>query len=412
MSHFAAWMGLMAVVMQVNVGRADEWPKWLGPNSNGISTDKIIHQWPADGPKKLWSHKVGLGFSSVVGLDGKVYSFAMQGKDDVLLALDAETGKVEWTQSYPVTHKADAPQGSNEETHLPLPEASPTIDGDRIYTYGGGADLYCRNLADGKEIWKLNVLDKTGATILPWNAASSPMVTDKLVYVQGGQGGPVAIAVDKGTGNIVWESAKGVGGYAAPILVTVGTSQQLIVFGGTALYGFDPQTGKTLWSYPWKTDYNVNASTPIYHDGHLFITTSYGHGCAMFTMTAAGVKLDWEGKDISSKYQPCILDNGLLYGNSNGRLKCMAWPQQKTVWSSNKIDLQEGGSFVIDGDQLIAMSEKGTLSLVHLAPSGATVASEVELFSYTKVWSSPVIYHGKLYVKGKDDLVCLDISEK
>ena len=34
-----------------------EWPKWLGPNGTGISTDKIAEQWPTEGPAKLWSQK-------------------------------------------------------------------------------------------------------------------------------------------------------------------------------------------------------------------------------------------------------------------------------------------------------------------------------------------------------------------
>ena len=36
----------------------------------------------------------------------------------------------------------------------------------------------------------------------------------------------------------------------------------------------DPQDGKTLWSIPWKTNYDVNAATPVYRDGHLFITSA------------------------------------------------------------------------------------------------------------------------------------------
>ena len=90
----------------------------------------------------------------------------------------------------------------------------------------------------------------------------------------------------------------------------------------------------------------------------------------------------------------------------------MKWPTQDVLWSSNKVELGEGGSFVLDGSQLVCISEKGKLSLVHLTAAGAEVTGEVQLFDYDKVWSSPVIYHGKLYVKGKEELVCLDIGAK
>jgi outer membrane protein assembly factor BamB len=402
---------VLLVLINAASAKAEEWPKWMGPAGTGISTNSILQQWPAGGPKKVWSKNIGLGFSSVVGLNGKIYALAMDGQNDVLSAIDADTGNVIWTQACPVTHKADQPQAKNDANGLPVPEASPTIDGDHIYTYGGGADLICRNLVDGKLLWHINVLDETGASILQWNAASSPLVSENYVYVQGGQDGAVAVAVDKSSGEIVWKAEKGIGGYAAPILVMVEGSPQLIVFAGKALFGLDPQFGKTLWKYPWETSYDVNAATPVFQNGNLFITTGYGHGCAMFQVHATGVKLEWKGKEISSKYQPCILDNGQLIGNSGGRLKCLKWPTAKTLWSSSKVELGEGGSFIIDGSRLISISEHGKLSLVELDAAGPKVLNEVELFDYDKVWSSPVIYHGKLYVKGKEELVCMEIGK-
>ncbi|HET6251429.1 MAG TPA: PQQ-binding-like beta-propeller repeat protein [Tepidisphaeraceae bacterium] len=412
MQRFGTWI-ILGIATLSTTALATEWPKWLGPEGNGISTDKIAEQWPADGPKKLWSQTVGLGYSSVVAVDGKVYFFGMQGANDVLTAMDAGTGKVLWAESSKVGHKPSQNQAANPQNGLPLPDATPTIDADRIYTYGGGGDLIARNLADGKAVWQLNVLDETGAKNLAWSEASSPLVTAKLVYVQGGDGGAAAVAVDKATGKIAWKSEKGLGGYAAPILISAGGISQVIFFGGKTLYSFDPQTGKTIWKQPWDTQYDVNASTPIFSDGHLFITSGYGHGCAMFTISATAAKLDWKGKEISSKFQPCILDNGKLYGNSGGILKCMTWPTKDVVWSSRDVELNEGGSFVIDGNLMIALGEKGKLSLVKLDdPAGPKVVSDMDAFTTSPIWSAPVIYHGKLYIHGKDQLVCLDIGGK
>lgn len=403
-------LSFVAVLLLTSFAGAEEWPKWLGPAGNGVAADKIVEQWPAAGPKQLWSKEVGLGFATVVGDDNHIYCLGMQGDKDVLQSLDARSGAVQWSVGYVVTHRADAPQAKNDENGLPVPEATPTIDGDRIYTYGGGGDLYCRSRADGKPLWNLNVLDETGATILAWNASSTPLVAGNLVYVQGGRGGAVAVAVDKTSGKIAWKAQHALGGYAAPILADVEGTSQLIIFGGDQVLGLDPLTGNTLWTYPWKTSYDVNAATPIYHDGHLFITTGYGHGCAMLQVHRDGVKLDWEGKALASKFQPPILDQGLLFGNNGGRLKCLRWPTSKTVWSANNVKLGEGGSFVIDGSQLIALSETGDLSLVHLTAAGPTVVNEVKVFQANKIWSSPVIYHSMLYVKGKTELVCFDIS--
>ena len=392
--------------------KSEEWPKWLGPNGNGISTEPIADKWPEGGPAKVWDQKVGLGYSSPIGFDGKVYLFSQDGKQDMLAAFDAGTGKVLWSQSYTVTIPADLGQAKNDENGLPLPLATPTIDEGRIYSYGGGGDLVCRKLEDGSEVWRLNVLKETREQILAWNESSSPLVTEKFVYVQGGKGGSTAVAVDKATGKLAWQSeARTPGGYAAPIIADVDGTKQLIIFGGTNLYGMAPETGKTIWGVPWKTSYDVNASTPIYHDHHLFISSDYKHGYMMLTLTPTGAKEDFErdNKDLQLKFQPAILDGDYLYANSGGTPKCVHWPDGKVAWE-NPMKLQEGGSLVRDGDLLITMSERGKLGLVRATPEGAKVLSQVPLFDFGTTWSTPLIYRGRLYAMGKDHLVCLDIS--
>jgi outer membrane protein assembly factor BamB len=260
----------------------------------------------------------------------------------------------------------------------------------------------------------LNVLKETHEKILTWNEASSPLVTDKLVYVQGGKGGPTAVAVDRETGKIVWQSqAQTVGGYTAPILIDVDGTKQLIVFAGDQLYGMNPDGGKTIWDTPWKTMYDVNASTPVYRDHHLFISSGYGHGCMMLTLTANSAKEDFEkpDKDLMLKFQPPILDGEYLYANSGGTLKCAHWPDLKIQWEE-KLKLGEGGTIVRDGDLLICLSERGKLSLIQATPTGAKVLSQVPLFDFLTSWSTPLIYRGKLYAMGKDTLVCLDVGTR
>src|SRR5205085_2007903 len=99
-----------------------------------------------------------------------------------------------------------------------------------IYTYGGGGDLFSRKVDDGSEVWHINILKELNESILAWNQASSPLVTEKLVYVQGGKGGPTAVAVDRASGKIVWKSeATAVGGYTAPLIIDVQGTRQLII---------------------------------------------------------------------------------------------------------------------------------------------------------------------------------------
>ena len=120
------------------------------------------------------------------------------------------------------------------------------------------------------------------------------------------------------------------------MLAAVSGTQQLIVFGGDTLYGMDPATGKTIWSEPWATNYEVNAATPVYSGGHLFVTSEYGQGCMMLRVTPGGVQRLWEKKDIQSKFQGVVLDAGLLYGTNRGTLVCLGWPDGDAKWKTRR----------------------------------------------------------------------------
>jgi hypothetical protein len=135
----------------------------------------------------------------------------------------------------------------------------------------------------------------------------------------------------------------------------------------------------------------------------------------MLSVTPQGTKKEWEKKDIACKFQPPILDGNALYANSNGTLKCMSWPSGEILWTARgrELNLGGGGSMVrLGNDKLITMSERGKLSLVQATPKECKMISQVQLFDYAQVWSTPLVYRGKLYAKGETDLVCLDISAK
>jgi outer membrane protein assembly factor BamB len=385
---------------------AQDWPKWLGPNGNGISTEtSIAADWPRSGPKQFWSKPVGAGHSSPVAADGRVYVFHMTGNQDALTCFDADSGKVIWNQTY---------NGGWTKNYNGT-RATPTIEKDdnRIYTYGGAGHLVCRELKTGKPVWALDVLKATGSRALEWGQASSPLIVGDHIFVQSGDGGALCIAVDKKTGRPVWQSqARDKGGYAHIIHIDAGSGPQLVVFGGKALYGLDPRTGRTLWRESWQTEYDVNAATPVYRDGHLFVSSEYNHGCMMLRLDGRGARKLWEKRDIQCKFQPPILDGEHLYANSAGRIKCMSWPDGRIVWENRdrQLDLGAGGSMVRVGERLITLSERGKLSLAQATPEGIRLIGQKQQFDAREVWSTLLLYNGRLYAKGGDEFVCLDVS--
>lgn len=385
------------------------------PSGELTGADGAADAWPAAGLQKLWERKVGLGFSTPVALGNTLYVMGLQGDQDRLAAVDAATGDERWAQAYTVTVRAAAEPAANPDNKLPIPCAPPTIEAGIIYTYGGGGDLTCRDLTSGAERWRLNVLRETRSGILQWNEGSAPLVDAKYVYVQAGKGGPTAVAVDKTTGKIAWQSqARTVAGYAAPILVNVDNVRQLIIFAGDALYGMNPDTGKTIWQEPWSTNWNVNATTPIFRDGRVFVSSEYGQGSMMLQLTPTGAKREWKSRKMQAKFQPLVWGEGnYLFANNANFLSCMRWPDGEVLWTARDRDLlEEGGSFIRDGKNLIVLSGKGKLSLVRASDRGYKVLSQFQALEGDKNFASPLVYEGRLYLKGKDTLVCYALPAK
>ena len=399
---------------------AQEWPKWRGAQGDGIVREKgLAMDWPEAGPAKLWTTKVGEGYSTPVAFDGRLYIVTLDGDKESLTALDAAKGDVLWQQSYTGGWTGDHP-GSR---------ASPTIEGQFIYTYGGSGDLFCRKLADGEEVWHINLLKELGCENLEWGVSSQPVIDGDRIYLQGGTGGPLAVAVDKKTGKIVWRTQDtGLASYSPIVLARVGQPAtaaaatqpaaggftQVIVFAGKALCGVDPVSGKTIWSIPRVSQYNLNIATPIVRGDKLFVATAYNLGCMQVRLRADGADEVYHNTDLLAEMPSPILDGDYLYANNWGTLICMKWADGRLAWKADdgKLKLGFGGTLVRFADRLIAYSQEGQLSLVKATPEGWSILRQVQEFEGEELWASPLVYKGRLYVKGTKDLVCLDIAAK
>jgi outer membrane protein assembly factor BamB len=399
---------------------AEDWPKWRGPRGDNICTEAgLIEQLPAAGLKELWRAPVGRGYSSPVVVAGKVYLMSLSDDgSDTLACFDAANGQKAWEKSY---------KGGWIGGYKGV-RATPLVDAGKVYTYGGNGDLACRDAATGEPAWHVNILKETGAKTHEWGEASNPLLLDGILYVQSGIGAdvPVLVGVDAKTGRIVKQSeAKGSatggspkqkwaqgGGYAHPIHIDVGGTKLLIAFASDGVYAMDPATLKTAWTHKHITEYDINASTPIYRDGHLFITSAYGTGSAMLKVTATGAQPTWSEKKIQGRYQGGILDGDTLYVQNEGTVVALSWPDMKQRWSQS-LRLGHGGSLLrFGGDKMLALSDRGKLILLQATPEAGKALGDFKAVDGTEVWSSPAVSDGRLYVKGVSDLVCYDMKKQ
>jgi outer membrane protein assembly factor BamB len=402
------WRSLFALTFVLSwTARGEEWPRWRGPRGDGISHEAAGETWPAGGLPESWRVHVGVGYSSPIGVGGRIYLFqaSSEGATETLTAYDADSGHVIWSQS------TDGGFNGGITGSFPGTRATPVVDGPGhgIFTFGASGDLIRRDLATGNLLWRTNVLKETGARNLDWGTASSPLVDGGSVYVQGGSDGPVVIAVAEATGRISWTAAfHGTSGVSVPVVVEAGGRRQLIVLTDENIVAMDPHTGATLWTEPW---YNGFA-TPIIRGDRMFVTGAHGPGDAVFKLSATGIQRVWGNHGLTSRFNPPVLDGDYLYGNSEGALRCMGWTDGSLLWSAPKVDyhLGFGGSVVRTGDKLILLGDHGLLSLVRATPQGQQRLAQVQLFDGDQNWATPLLYRGRLYVRGGTELIALRIA--
>jgi len=186
-----------------------------------------------------------------------------------VLCLDAEKGTVLWEHKYPARYTVDYPAG---------PRATPTVDGDRVYTIGTMGHMYCLDVQRGQVLWSKNFVDDYTAKVPTWGMVGAPLVDGNQVItlVGGTRYGSQIVSFDRQTGNEVWRSLNHVEpGYCPPMMYTYQGRKQVVIWHPHAVTGLDPRDGVPLWTVQWKIKAELTVPTPRQQGNRLFLTSFY-----------------------------------------------------------------------------------------------------------------------------------------
>jgi outer membrane protein assembly factor BamB len=293
------------------------------------------------------------------------------------------------------------------------PRATPTWHDGVIYALGGSGELRAIDAASGRQRWRTNILQDAGAANLQWGMAAAPLVVDDtLVVLPGGPGGNSVVAYDRRTGKKAWSALDDRQSYSSPVLTTIAGVRQILVFSATRLMGITPDRGDVLWEFPWKTQYDVNASQPLVIGDRVFISTGYGTGAAMIQITREGGGLSagelWRTNRMKNQFTSSVHHDGMILGLDEAILACLDAQTGEILWKGGRYGY---GQVMLAGGHLVVLTEDGQLVLVR---PDRKAHIEVARFPAIegKTWNHPAIVDGILLIRNINEMAGFDLRAK
>jgi outer membrane protein assembly factor BamB len=390
-----------ALLLGVHCAWAQDWPQWRGPNRDnhlvGFTAPKT---WPKELTKK-WTVTVGIGESSPVLVGEKLYVFARQGGDEVIMCLDAGSGKEIWKEKYPTAAVKGPANG------FPGTRSTPAVGEGKVCTLGVNGVLCCWDAASGKQLWRKDKAPPQFGT------STSPIIVDGKCIVYAG----TLTAFDLATGEEKWNwgDAK-TAPYGSPVLMTVdGVKQVVTPAAGAgkgvegALAGIALADGKLLWKVKLAAPYQSNYSTPLVDGATVIYSETGGKGKGGGgTMALKIVKKDgdfsameiWKKPLAAAGYHTPVLKGDLVFGVTGAlSFYCMDAKTGETLWTDKE---KHGtcGSILDAGSVMLALSSDR--KLIVFEPSNKEYK---EIARYTvggdETWAVPIIAGNRVFVKDK-----------
>jgi outer membrane protein assembly factor BamB len=390
---------------------AGDWPQWLGPNRDGSTAEKVA-PWK-ESLKVLWNKPVGEGHSSPVVVKGQVFLHTqVKGKDEEqVTAYDAKSGDLIW-QSVPTARGKFADPfkfGTG-------PRATPAVVDGKIYTFGITGNLTCIEADSGKLAWEVDTLKQYKAANLFFGTSCSPLVVGELVLVNVGGKGASIVAFDRKTGEEKWKALDDRPSYSSPIVLGKGKDQEAVFLTAKRLLGLSPVDGKVFWEYPLVDKLQESSTTPAVAGDILFGSSVTFGGAALKLGTGNDgptAKQLWVNPAYNCYFATPVAVGKSLYlvtGSllaKKATLRCIDVESGKELWKRDNVGRYHASLLRTGDDKLLLLEEDGDLVL--LQPDATKYQELARSKICGETWAHAAIADGRLYVRDKSDLICVDL---
>lgn len=404
------WFYMLLLILNT-VTYAQNWPCWRGPDGDGTSIETSLPtRWDSI-TNVVWKIQVpGEGYSSPVIWNDRLFlttAFAEK-QEKVLLCYDSKSGKLLWQKTVLKT--------ALEKKHENNSYASgtPATDGNRVYvSFLDGKDVVVAAFDfSGKQIW----LQRPGKFLSPHGYSCSPVLFEDKVIINGdSKGDSFVAALNKTDGKIIWRVShdQQAHSFSTPIIRKMAGKTQMIFCGNKEIASYNPDNGTKYWFVKGPSE--DFTSSPVYNEKHGLVLVS----SAWPIRTLVAVKPDGKG-DVTNSHvawqtregayyvpSPVCTDEYLFSTMTSGKVHCIDVATGKILWVED-LGIQYPSPVLANG--LVYMpNDEGVITIIKPGLRFEYIAKNS---IGEKMFASPAISNGKIYLRGFQHLFCISINGK
>nr|WP_319997382.1 PQQ-binding-like beta-propeller repeat protein [uncultured Draconibacterium sp.] len=403
----------------------ETWTNFRGADHDNISKSpiKLVESFGAEGPKILWSKKLGEGHSGAAIYKGLAYvlDYNEEERADILRCFSVVSGEEQWRRGYDVAIKRN--HG--------MSRTIPAVTDKYIVTIGPKCHVMCLDRETGDFRWGLDVVKEYQNEIPFWYTGQCPIIDNGVAIIATG-GSKMMVAIDCETGEKLWETPNPNGWKMSH------SSVMPFTFGGRKMYVYSaiggllgvaadgPDAGQILWATS-QWNHSVVAPSPVcMPDGKIFLTAGYGAGSMIVQLTenngvfSAKPLYEYAPKDgLACEQQTPILWNGFLFGivpkdggaNRNQLICVNPSDTRKVVWTSGKENRFGLGPYFIADNKLFILSDDGTLTIARPSTEKYIQLEQVKVIEDGHdAWAPFALADGYLLLRDAETMICIDLN--
>ncbi len=415
--------------------QAADWPYWRGPQFDGTAqASGLPDDWDpegGEGSNLLWKRDDIGGPCTPIVMSGRLYSIQRAEQDtpregERVVCLDAKTGDTIWENRYNVWLSDVPPERVGWSSVVGDTETG------NVYVLGACDIFQCIDGKTGETLWKVPLHEQFGMLSTYGGRTNFPIIHEDLVIISGiiinwgdrAKPNHRLIAMDKRTGKVVWFSGTRDlpydTTYSAPSLVTIDGQRQLVIGAGDGqIWGFQPRTGKQLWSYSLSR--RGVFATPLVVGNRVFAAHSEENvGDFNNVMGAvAGLRISgigddtqvtelWKQMEVIAGYSEPVLIGDRLYLVDD---RCKMWifdAESGEIIVERKafVGSRQRSALLHADGKIYVTTENGRWAIIEPTEDGFEVLNKGRVRD-TSFAGSPIVADGRLYFQSTNALYCV-----